>query len=82
MLLCMVTQLAKGIERICDELLAARVLCFRHGSERLHENVCSGSGLRQSVCRHLEEKTLELLLPVLQGILIGLDLDQPPSNLG
>ena len=78
----MFAKLAKGIERILDQLLATGTLCLGHRGERLHENPGSCRDFRQGVGRHIKEKALKFGLPVAYGIFIGFDRDQPAPDLG
>ncbi len=69
-----VAQPVEVVERMGDELLAARILCLRCGGEELYEILRLGCGLRPGLRRSGEEKILELFLAASQGHLIGLKL--------
>ena len=76
MLLRAVAQSIEIVESVRDELLAARILSLRCGSEELYEILRLGRGLRPGFCRSGQEKFLELFLATSQGRLIGLKLMQ------
>ena len=76
MLLRAVAQSGEIVERMRDELLAARILSLGCGGEELYEILRLGRGLRPGLRRSGQEKLLELFLATLQGRLIGLKLMQ------
>ena len=74
MLLRAVAQSVEIVERMRDELLAARILSLRCGGEELYKILRLGRGLRPGLRRSGQEKFLELFLATSQGRLIGLKL--------
>ncbi len=57
-----------------DELLAARILSLRRGSEELYKILRFGRGLRPGLRRRGQEKSLELFVATPQRCLICLKL--------
>jgi len=77
MFLLAVTQPGEILERMRDEIFAAWILSLRCGSKESNKILRHGCRLRPGFGRSRREEFIKLFVATLQGLLIGLEPNEP-----